>query len=254
MNSPVQVIIENDGLARLHMNDEPGRNVFSEDFVRSLLSGLDELERKHKPKVVILQGLPDVFCGGADKDSLIDLAEGRIHMQDLEVSERFIRAPFPMIAAMEGHAMGGGLLLGLSCDMVIAARESRYGAVFMNMGFTPGMGCTTLLQEAMGPFLAQEMMFTGKRFRGKELAERGTLINDIVPKSEVLSRARDMALRICEKTQKSLYLLKATLSARKKKLLIEARLQEDLMHGISFADADTRKMIEELYADPKVGG
>ena len=254
MSSTINVIIENDGLARLHMNDQEGRNVFSEHFIRSLIEGLDELEKKHKPKVVILHGLPDVFCGGADKDSLIDLAEGRVHMQDLEVSERFIKAPFPMIAAMEGHAMGGGLLLGLSCDMVIAARESRYGAVFMNMGFTPGMGCTTLLREAMGPFLAQEMMYTGKRFRGSELASRGTLLNGIVGKSEVMPLARDMALRICEKTQKSLYLLKGALSARKKKLLIEARLQEDLMHNITFTDPDTREMINELYANPKTGG
>ena len=64
-------------------------------------------------------------------------------------------------------------------NIVIAAKESRYGAVFMNMGFTPGMGTTTLLQALMGDFIANEMMFTGKRFKGSELANKGTNINYI---------------------------------------------------------------------------
>jgi polyketide biosynthesis enoyl-CoA hydratase PksI len=150
---------------------------------------------------------------------------------------------------MEGHAIGGGLAVGFCCDIVIAARESRYGAVFMSLGFTPGMGCTALLAELVGPFLANEMMFTGKRFRGSELERRGTHINHIVPRAEVLSRARDIAEQIAEKDGRSLSLLKNALSARKKKLLVDARLQEDLMHRISFSFPETRRTIEEQYPE-----
>jgi polyketide biosynthesis enoyl-CoA hydratase PksI len=150
---------------------------------------------------------------------------------------------------MEGHAMGGGLVLALCCDIVVASRESRYGAVFMNMGFTPGMGCTTLLQELVGPFIANEMMYTGKRFKGSELEKKSTNINYILPKADVMKKARDIALQISEKNVRSLQLLKYTMSAEKRKLLIQARLQEDMMHEISFKLPETKQKIKDLYAD-----
>ena len=245
----IQLTAEDSGIAWLKMNDREERNIFSESFVSEFIASLDRLEKEIKPKVLILQGLEDVFCGGAEKETLLDLCDGKFAVIDLIISERLVSAPFPIIAAIEGHAIGGGLVVGLCCDIVIAARESRYGAVFMSMGFTPGMGCTTLLAELVGPYLANEMMFSGKRFRGSELADKGTHINHILPRKEVLQKARDIALQISEKNIKSLYLLKHTLSAKKKKLLIEARLQEDLMHRISFGFPETKKTIEELYAE-----
>ena len=143
--------------------------------------------------------------------------------------------------------MGGGLVMAACCDVVVAARESRYGAVFMTMGFTPGMGCTTLLELLVGPFVASEMMFTGRRFRGSQLGGRSTNVNYIVPRAQVLATARDVALRIADKNPKSLKLLKHALSARKKELLVRARLQEDLMHQLSFSFPETRGTIEEGY-------
>jgi polyketide biosynthesis enoyl-CoA hydratase PksI len=169
-------------------------------------------------------------------------------VKDLILSEKLINTPFPVIAAMEGHAMGGGLVLGLCSDIIIMSRESRYGAVFMTLGFTPGMGTTTLLPELVGPYIANEMMFTGKRFKGSELAEKGIHINYILQKKDVLPKAKDIARQISEKNKKSVYLLKYALSAKKKKLLIDARLQEDMMHRLSFGFPETKQIIEEFYA------
>ena len=244
-----RIILETEepGIVTLKMNDVDHNNTFTESFIRDLLASMDELEQQ-KPKVVILRGLPDVFCGGADKQTLLDLSDGKLSMQDLVLSERMVDAPFPVVAAVEGHAIGGGFVLALCCDIIVAARESRYGSVFMNMGFTPGMGCTTLLAELVGSYIANEMMYTGKRYRGSELENKGVHINYILPKKEVLPKARDIALQISEKSQNSLYLLKRSLGAKKKKLLIEGRLQEDLMHASSFTHADTKKMIQEFYS------
>jgi polyketide biosynthesis enoyl-CoA hydratase PksI len=238
-----------DGIGWLKMDDREGRNIFSSGFIADFLQALDELEQRLKPKVVVLHGLQEVFCGGADKQALLELCDGKAAVADLVLCERLLETPFPVIAAMEGHGIGGGLAVALCCDIVIAARESRYGAVFMSLGFTPGMGCTTLLQGLVGPFLASEMMLTGKRFRGSELQNRGTHINYILPKSEVLGKARDIAAQVAEKDGRSLFLLKNALSAAKKKLLIQARLQEDLMHRISFSFPETRRTIEEQYPD-----
>lgn len=249
MDTTMNIRIEDEGIAVLTMNDTEGKNIFSKRFIDDFLAAFDRLESEINPKVLILAGLPEVFSGGADKETLVNLCEGKIVVKDLVISERLVAAEFPVIAAMEGHAMGGGLAMALCCDIVIAARESRYGAVFMNMGFTPGMGTTTLLKELVGPFIAAEMMFTGRRFKGSELEKKGTGINYILPKEKVMPKARDIALQAAEKNVKSLRLLKYSLSAPKKKLLVEARLQEDMMHRISFGYPETRARIDEFYPE-----
>jgi polyketide biosynthesis enoyl-CoA hydratase PksI len=240
---------EPSGVSTLKMDDAPARNVFSSGFIAEFLEALDELERGQRTRVLILCGLPEVFCGGAEKQALLDLCEGKAAVRDLVIGERLLDLPFPVIAAMEGHAIGGGLAVGFCCDIVIAARESRYGAVFMSLGFTPGMGCTTLLAELVGPFLANEMMFTGRRFRGSELEGRGTHINYILPRAEVMPKARDLAEQIAEKDVRSLSLLRHALCVKKRKLLVDARHQEDLMHRISFSFPETRRTIQELYPE-----
>jgi len=248
VSEKIIVQMEENGIARLKMNDGERKNTFTADFVAELIKGFEKTSDM-KPKVLIIQGLPDVFCGGADKKDLMDLCEGKLAVKDFIIQEALLNLPFPIIAAMEGHAIGGGFALAMCSDIILAARESRYGAVFMQLGFTPGMGCTTLLSELVGPYIASEMMFSGKRFKGSELAQKSTHINYILPKEEVMPKAENIALQISEKNIKSIYILKHALSVRKKKLLIEARLQEDLMHRISFGFPETRTAIEEFYVE-----
>ncbi len=249
MSGRMTLTSEPSGVSWMKMNDAKGRNIFSAEFIEEFLDALEDLEQNARPRVLVLSGLPDVFCGGAEKKALLDLCEGKMAVRDLVICERLLEVPFPVVAAMEGHAIGGGLAVGFCCDIVLAARESRYGAVFMSLGFTPGMGTTTLLAELVGPFLANEMMFTGKRFRGSELEGRGTHINYILPRAEVLAKARDIAEQIAEKDARSLSLLKHALGVKKKKLLVDARLQEDLMHRITFSFPETRRRINELYPE-----
>ncbi|MBN2353057.1 MAG: enoyl-CoA hydratase/isomerase family protein [Spirochaetales bacterium] len=249
--SPALVSIEKDdrGVTCISMHDAAGKNVFSEEFAAQLIAALDELSVRQTPSVVVLKGLPEVFAGGGDKKALVGLAEGNVTTQDLVISEKLVAAPFVAVAAMEGHAVGGGLMIACASDIVLAAEESRYGAVFMSMGFTPGMGCTTLLSELVGPFIANEMMYTAKRFKGRELVGRGTNVNYILPRARVLPKAVDIALQIAEKNPKAVRLLKRALAARKKKLLIDARLQEDLMHELSFSFPETKAIIKEFYVE-----
>ncbi len=247
MSGIIKLEVKDNGIAYLKMKDEANKNIFSDDFIRELITGIDELENNYQPKVLILSGLPEVFSGGAEKQNLLDLCDGKIHVKDLLISERLVNTPFPVIAAMEGHAVGGGFIMAVCSDIVIAARESRYGVVFMALGFTPGMGCTRLLPELVGDFVANEMMYTGKAYKGRELAEKNTQINYILPRTEVMAKAENIALQIIEKNVKSIQLLKHALNAKKKKLLIEARVQEDFMHKLSFAFPETRKTIEEIY-------
>ena len=109
MSERMKLTSEPSGVALLKMNDTGGRNIFSAGFVADFLRALDELEQGRPPKALILCGLQDVFCGGADKKALLDLCDGKTAVRDLVICERLMDVPFPVIAAMEGHAIGGGL-------------------------------------------------------------------------------------------------------------------------------------------------
>jgi polyketide biosynthesis enoyl-CoA hydratase PksI len=123
--------IDEKGVAWIKMNDAEKKNLFSDEFIAELVDTFEKVEAK-EPKVLVLHGLEDVFAAGAEKKNLMDLCDGTVHVKDLVISEKLVHAPFPVIAAMEGHAVGGGLVMAACCDMVLAARESRYGVVFMS--------------------------------------------------------------------------------------------------------------------------
>ena len=235
-------------IAHISMRDIPGNNALSAPLVDALLEACDQATEQ-KASALILSGTSEVFSAGAERASLEAIASGEFHVRDLIVSERLINMPMPVIAAIEGHAIGGGLVMAACCDIVVGALESRYGAVFINMGFTPGMGCTTLLELLVGAPLAHEMMYTGRRFRGRELATLGVHFNRLLPKDRVLPTALDIARQIAEKNPTSIALLKYALGARKKRLLTTARLQEDLMHRITFNLPETARTIQEFYHD-----
>jgi polyketide biosynthesis enoyl-CoA hydratase PksI len=236
-----------DGIVVLHLCDELDRNALSEPFVVELTAALEAVGTDPKAKVCVVRGLDDVFCSGGRKDMLRELAAGRVAASDIMLTRAVLEVPIPTIAAMAGHAVGGGLILGLGCDLVVMARESRYGCSFMNMGFTPGMGTTLLLGQALGEHRAAEMMYGGQFFRGSHFAH-GTGVNYVLPRAEVLGKAMGLAQRIAEKPRHALTLLKRTLSLAKRTAFERARTVESMMHEICFSRPETAELIEDNYA------
>jgi len=143
--------------------------------------------------------------------------------------------------------VGGGLALGLCCDLVLMARESRYGCSFMNMGFTPGMGITRLLQLAVGEYMANEMMYGGQFFKGAHF-ETSAGINYVLPQAKVERKALQLARRIAEKPRAALVTLKSYLSLPRRQAFEETRTIESFMHQLCFARPETAERIRENYA------
>ncbi len=249
MTELVRVTSEEEGIAVITMADEANRNAFTAPFVDQLLGSLEEAAGDRDHRVILLQGLPDVWCAGAHQDLLLELAEGDLDAGDILLSKVLLDVPIPVIAAMEGHAVGGGLALALCCDVMIMARESRYGCSFMNMGFTPGMGITRLLGEAVGEYIAREMMFGGQMFRGSHF-ESWSGVNYVLRKEKVAWKALQLARRIAEKPRFALELLKGDLSIRRRQLFEETRTREAAMHRICFGRPETAERIRVSYTRP----
>jgi polyketide biosynthesis enoyl-CoA hydratase PksI len=244
----VSLRIRNDGLWEIVMADHAGKNSFSEPFVAELEQVLDFVNRDSTVKVVVLRGLPEVFAAGAPRELLVRLARGEVVPTEIVLSKAMLDIPVPTIAAMQGHATGGGLALGLCADIVLMARESRYGASFMNMGFTPGMGMTRLLEHVLSPAMAQEMLYTGEFRKGASFVGASG-INYILPKGQVCAKALDVAEQIAEKPRCSLELLKRSLSVRRRQAFEESRTLEAMMHSISFTQDEIRERIEGEYVE-----
>lgn len=244
----VSVTYDEPGIARLHMQDQAGQNAFSRVFVDDLVAALLAVGNDPRAHVCVIEGLPEVFSAGGDRSLLLELAGGSVAPYDLLLTRTLLEVPVPTIAAMAGPAVGGGFIFGLACDIVVLASSHRYGCNFMELGFTPGMGTTRLLQRAVGEYLAAELMYGCQYMRGKQIGERG-LINHVVAPERVEAKALSIARRIADKPRNALRLLKRSLSLPRKQAFEEARTVESMMHEICFAAPETRARIAENYRE-----
>jgi polyketide biosynthesis enoyl-CoA hydratase PksI len=232
------------GIAVVRMHDPANKNALTPDMVQGLEAHLGEVGRQEDIRVIVLAGLPDYFSTGASREVLELIADGKVLPRDLLLPRALLDVSVPVVAAMSGHAIGGGLALGICADLSVAARESRYCASFMNFGFTPGLGLTGLLEYVFGATLAHEMLLTGQAFRGDHFEGRPGF-NYVVPKADVLTKAMNLAAVLAEKPRLALTSLKLSLSSRKRELFEAARTRECLMHQITFPQPEVQRLIRE---------
>ncbi len=234
------------GIIHLKIDDPKQENRLSKDLCDELLNELTNISKSTTIKVLIISGRKNVFCAGATLDMLKEMASDKAEVKDLLLPSKILSFPVPIIGALQGHAVGGGLILALYCDILVAAESSRYGVNFTNMGFTPGMGTISLLPALVGHHFASEMIFTAKLYKGRELKYKG-LFNYIVPDEQVMDVAIDIARQIAEKPMYVVRMIKDTLSLSRRQAFQEAVSREDLMHNICFAQPNIISAIENNY-------
>ena len=197
------------GVATLTFDDPERRNAMTEAMGRALAQQVRELSVDNDLRAVILTGAGSAFSAGGDLDMIDSRARAGVENPGGEVREghrRFMREfyglflsirdlPCPVLAAINGHAIGAGFCVALACDLRVAAREARLGLNFTRLGIHPGMGATWLLPRLVGPAVAADLLFTGRVVDGAE-AERLGLVNRTMPSAEVLGATRALASEI----------------------------------------------------------
>lgn len=202
MTEPAVLYEVEDHVATLTLNRPDNRNSMTPDVLAGLADAVARARGDSDVRCLIVTGRGKSFCAGADFKSQTLAGSGA---EVAPPHERFYGTyvPFlsildvevPTIAAMQGHAIGGGLGLGVVCDLRVANREARYGANFVRLGLHPGMATTYLLPRLMGVPKAVEFLLTGRIVSGAEAADAG-LVNHAVDADEVLSRAGELAAEI----------------------------------------------------------
>lgn len=233
----VHLIDLEEGIVELAMRDAVGVNAMSARWVAALLEAYARIAAHPTARVVLLSGLPEIFCSGASRETLSDLLAGRLAPTELTLGRRLLELPLPVVAAAEGHAIGGGFALLVSADLAVIARESRYGANFTALGITPGMGMTRLLEQVVPPALARELLYTGDLRRGATFEGTGSF-NGIVPRAEVRARGLVLARALAEKPRDTLIHLKRTLALPRIRAFDEASTHEARMHAETLKHLD----------------
>ena len=172
------------GILRVTMQDRVHHNSFSDELTLGLLEVFQQIETRPDAKAVILTGYDSYFATGGTREGLLSLHEEKGSFADTNLYRLALDCPVPVIAAMQGHGIGGGFVMGLFADLVILSRESVYTTNFMTYGFTPGMGATWIVPQKLGLTLGGEMLLLGRNYRGEELKQRGVPF-PVLPRTEV---------------------------------------------------------------------
>lgn len=195
------VLVEaRDGVCTLTLNRPEARNALSRGLLRELFAALDDAERDDDVAAVVLTGADPAFCAGVD---LKEAASGelRFDARDSELAGSpdrrgpFDRLSKPMIGAVNGVAVTGGLELALGCSFLVASERARFADTHTRVGVQPGWGLTVLLPEAVGVRRAREMSATGS-FVDASTALTWGLVNHVVPHDQLLPFCADLAREI----------------------------------------------------------
>jgi len=207
-------------------------------------------------RVLIVTGAGDrAFVAGADIAAMSEMAPGQgleFSRMGHRVMQSFEDLPIPVIAAVNGFALGGGLELAMACDLIIASEKARFGQPEINLALIPGFGGTQRLPHRIGHARAREFVLTGDMFDAKTALALG-LVNQVVAPEELIPVARKLAERLASKSAVALRQAKAALRASFT-MEEDAGLRfEQEAFGLTFASEDrvegTRAFVQKR--DPK---
>ena len=233
-----------DGVAVVTINRPAALNALNREVLDELAAAFSELESSEDVACVILTGSGSkAFVAGADIAEMQALdAVSAEHFAQLghALLNSIENFPKPVIAAVNGFALGGGCELAMACDIRIAAENARFGQPEVNLGVIPGFGGTLRLARLVGKGRAKELIFTGDMIDAQE-AYRIGLANKVVAAEELLAKARSMATKIASKGPVAVRFAKEAIDNGLEMDLDRAGRLEAGLFGLCFATADQKE-------------
>jgi len=188
----------------------------------------------------VLAGNGRAFCAGHDLNEVQDPAQQSANRRDLEriqdVTRLLMRSPHPVVAAVQGYALGAGLEFALGCDLVVAARGTQWGFPEVEVGLSVTGGATRILPVIVGPAVAKELILLGGRFPVERAHDLG-LVNAVVEADALMETALDYARRLAARPRESLRTAKRSLDLGLHGGL-EAVLQREIDDALSLVPVD----------------
>jgi enoyl-CoA hydratase/carnithine racemase len=213
--SDAPVLTHRDGsILTLTLNNTARRNALSMPLREALIDALERAETEPGIRALVLTGAGGTFCAGGDISGMNvqDLATGR---ERFRVTHRLVKlmlhASKPIVAAVEGFAVGAGLSLAVCCDTVVAAENARFGAPFGRLGLIADCGLNHTLPARIGAGRARQVLLYGEQMDAA-IAERIGLVDHVTPRGGALDIALQRARSLCEMAPLSLALTRSLLA------------------------------------------
>ncbi|HAP35371.1 MAG TPA: enoyl-CoA hydratase [Bacteroidetes bacterium] len=193
------LLTKENGYALIQINRPHALNALNSHVIKDLYNALFEIDHDDEMKCSIVTGNEKAFAAGADIKEMAD-KNGKQMFNDNQFESFYkIRTiKKPIIAAVNGFALGGGCELVMACDMIIASETAKFGQPEINLGVIPGMGGSQRLTHAVGKYRAMELLLTGDMFSAEDALQWG-LINKVVPSEFLLEEAKSLAKKIAGK-------------------------------------------------------
>jgi len=210
------ILLEIDeGVAFIKINRPKALNALNQELLLELIAAFQGLDKDENIRVVILSGEGKAFVAGADLKEMMNMSSPearRFSETGQALMEIMGNSGKPIIAAVDGFALGGGMELAMACDFIFASDKAKFGQPEINLGLIPGFGGTQRLSRLIGKSRAKELIFTGEMISGQEAKELG-IVNKVFPTEELFNEVRKVAAGIASKGALSLRLAKSAIDS-----------------------------------------
>ncbi len=228
-------------------------NALNKELITELNAALDVIIQNESVRALIITGEGRAFAAGADISqfqgaSVIDAEKIVMGLQ--EVNNKIEDLPIPVIAAVNGFALGGGCELALACDLRIAAESAKLGQPEIDLGIIPGAGGTQRLPRLVGPSRAKELIFTGRHVTAQEALSIG-LVDKVVPDSELMDEAYKLAKILAAKAPTAMRYAKMAVNKGLQMNIKDALQFEVALFAMCFDTEDQKRLVEEFLSKRK---
>lgn len=235
---------KSDGIGIITINRPKALNALNSATVGELAALIDEISSDSEVRVVIVTGGgPKSFVAGADITEMrpLNAMGGRAWgKQGQDVFTKLENMPQPVIAAVNGFALGGGCELAMACDIRIASEKAKFGQPEVGLGITPGFGGTQRLPRLVGKGRAKELLYTADIIDAGE-AYRIGLVNKLAKPEELMDTAKAMAQKIMSKSMTAVQLCKTAVNKGIEADLVTGIAYESEAFGLCFATEDQKE-------------
>jgi enoyl-CoA hydratase len=244
---PVLLERPEDHVALVRINRPAVRNALDLATRKALAAAFEGLQDDPAVRAIVLTGDERAFAAGADLGEFIDAGAIEIMRRRAErYWQSVARTPQPVIAAINGYALGGGLELAMCCDILIAGESAQLGQPEVRVGIMPGAGGTQRLTRAVGKFQAMRLCLTGRPIGAAEALAMG-LVSQVVPDADVLDTALATARDLVRLPPLALLQIKETILAGESASLETALTLERKAFQLLFASADKREGMQAFF-------
>ncbi len=195
MTTPAVRYTRHQHIGEIVLDRPDNRNSMTPELLSAFASAAEAARVDDDLRCLVVRGTGSCFSAGADFKSTLQVGDGLPSQKSFSMYRPFLsllEVEVPVIAALNGHAVGGGFGLACICDIRIAAEDAKYGANFAKLGLHSGMAISYVLPRLVGVSRAAELLFTGRLVRGTEAAAIG-LASEAVPADQVVPRALELA-------------------------------------------------------------